>query len=103
MAINQLSISYPNFVLDTVIDPEQFDTNNAEIQTKVNEVVSAVNADITNLAVNFYRKAEVDAKDAVLLNSIGQAALGQIPDGTVSTVKLHNDIRYAFIYKVRWF
>lgn len=103
MAINQLSISYPNFVLDTVIDPEQFDTNNAEIQTKVNEVVSAVNADITNLANNYYNKTDVDNKDAVLLAAIGQQALSQIPDGTVSTVKLHNDIRYAFIYKVRWF
>lgn len=102
MAISNLSISYPNFVLDTVIDPEQTDTNNAELQAKINEIISAFNADLLNLANNYYKKTDVDAKDAAILAAIGQVALGQIPDGTIQDVKLHEDIRVALLYKVRW-
>jgi len=44
MAINELNISYPDFVLNTTIDPEQFDTNNAEIVNKINELLNTLHS-----------------------------------------------------------
>lgn len=44
MPINQLNISYPDFVLNTTIDPEQFDTNNREIVNKLNELLIALHS-----------------------------------------------------------
>lgn len=41
--INKLSISYSDFVLNTVIDPEHVDINNLEIVTKVNNLIDAHN------------------------------------------------------------
>jgi hypothetical protein len=43
MPINKLSISYGDFVLNTVIDPEQVDINNLEIVSKVNNIIDAHN------------------------------------------------------------
>ena len=43
--IEELSISFPDFVLDTIIDPEQFDQNNAEIVGKINETIDKINSD----------------------------------------------------------
>lgn len=43
MSINNLAISYPDFQLNTVIEPEYFDINNSEIVTKVNEVIVEAN------------------------------------------------------------
>lgn len=46
MSINSLSISYPDFRLNDTIDPEQFDVNNADLVSKINEVVTYLNTDI---------------------------------------------------------
>lgn len=43
MPINNLTISYPDFQLNTTIEPEQFDTNNLEIVTKINTIISEYN------------------------------------------------------------
>lgn len=43
MAVTHLTISFPDFQLNTTIDPEQFDTNNLEILTKINELVDLFN------------------------------------------------------------
>lgn len=42
--INSLTISYPDFKLNDVIDPDQFDTNNSQIVGKINEVITEVNS-----------------------------------------------------------
>jgi hypothetical protein len=44
MTIQPLNISYPDFVLNTVIDPEQFDTNNAELVNKINELLTVLHS-----------------------------------------------------------
>lgn len=44
MTINNLSISYPDFVLNTTIEPDQIDTNNLEIVTKINAFINEYNA-----------------------------------------------------------
>lgn len=41
--IKPLSISYPDFILNTTIDPEQFDVNNLEIVTKINSIINEYN------------------------------------------------------------
>lgn len=42
MTINQLQLTYPDFKSGEVIDAEQFDTNNAQIVQKVNEVIGGL-------------------------------------------------------------
>jgi hypothetical protein len=41
--IAPLILSYPDFILGQMIDPEEFDQNNTEIVTKVNETIDVVN------------------------------------------------------------
>jgi hypothetical protein len=43
MAITNLNISYPDFTLGEVIDPEQFDLNNLETVNKINTIISVLN------------------------------------------------------------
>jgi hypothetical protein len=50
MAINDLAISYPDFQLGQIIDPEKFDTNNGEIEDKINEVIAVVNQEEEDIA-----------------------------------------------------
>lgn len=46
MVIEELVIPYDDFVTNTVIDPEQFDANNAAIATKTNEIAAKINTGI---------------------------------------------------------
>lgn len=41
--ILNLSLAYPDFQLNQVIDPDQIDLNNAQITSKVNEIASKIN------------------------------------------------------------
>jgi hypothetical protein len=43
MALNKLTISYPDFKLLEIIDPEQFDTNNNDIKLKIDQVIDVLN------------------------------------------------------------
>lgn len=43
LAINQVRIPYPDFKLHEIIDPDQFDLNNAELQDKINAVIAVLN------------------------------------------------------------
>ena len=56
--ITKLSISYPDFRLYEVIDPYQFNTNNADIVKKVNEVIARVNSNTTT--IEEYETSKVD-------------------------------------------
>ena len=67
LAIYTLNISYPDFRLNEIMDPEQFDINNNEIVTKVNEIIAAVNAQTSdggvktaNIADGAITSAKVD-------------------------------------------
>lgn len=42
--IQNLAISYPDFTLNTIIDPDQFDTNNTEIVNKLNELLNKLHS-----------------------------------------------------------
>lgn len=43
MAIANLNLPYNDFRLNEIIDPEQFDINNAQIVSKMNELVARIN------------------------------------------------------------
>lgn len=43
MAIENLYLPYPDFKLQEIIDPEQFDTNNEYTKSKINEVLNVLN------------------------------------------------------------
>ncbi len=65
-SIDSLIISYPNFTLGAIIDPEQANQNNSDIVNKTNDLIDAVNGNLINFV------------------------LGEIPDGTMTDVKLSN-------------
>lgn len=69
MAITYFEISYPNFVLGAIIDPEEANQNNHEIVTKVNDIVEGINlneTNITNLGTVKADKVYVDERDTNL-------------------------------------
>ena len=65
MPLTYLEISYPNFALGAIIDPEEVNQNNHEIVTKINNLVTAINtneASIANLTTIKADKTYVDDK-----------------------------------------
>jgi len=96
MAINNLTISYPDFVLGAVISPVEFDQNNLDIQTKVNEIVGVVNTDVTALVTHktsndhdtrYYTETEADAKFA-LIQQVQDIVNATVPVGTITDAML---------------
>ena len=75
MAIDRLTISYPDFVLNTIIDPDQIDTNNLEILTKVNENIDQENVNTTKLAI----------QDTNIANTIISVASANTKSDTANT------------------
>jgi len=70
MAMDYLVVSYPNFVLGQIIDPEEANQNNTDITSKVNEVVDGVNINYSAIANHkistdhntlYYTKTEIDS------------------------------------------
>ena len=49
--ILELEVSYPDFVLGSIIDPDEFDQNNTDIVNKINEVVADVNSNTNSLSL----------------------------------------------------
>ena len=65
MPLTYFEISYPNFTLGAIIDPEEANQNNHEIVTKINSLVTFVNtneANIANLTTIKADKTYVDNK-----------------------------------------
>lgn len=88
--LTNLSISYPNFKLNDTIDPDQFDTNNADIVNKINSIVSEENAKDTRLT-------------AVEGSTLGQ--ISKLPNGTTFPVSpttgfiyYRTDLDLTFVY-----
>lgn len=65
MAITYFEISYPNFVLGAIIDPEEANQNNHEIVDKINNIVEGINLNednIINLGIIKADAIDVDNK-----------------------------------------
>lgn len=69
MALTNANIPYPDFVLHTVIDPDKFDLNNAELQGKLNATITQVNLNTPEIALKAY-KTYVDTQDATLQSQL---------------------------------
>lgn len=67
--LTTLSISYPDFKLNEVIDPDQFDINNKDIVDKINQILAQVNTNTTNIIAKADR-TYVDTQDANLQSQI---------------------------------
>ncbi|RJE47678.1 hypothetical protein A7K50_03250 [Dehalobacter sp. MCB1] len=98
MTISNLTLSYPDFVLGQIINPDEFDQNNDEIVDKINETINAINADVAELVTHktstdhdsrYYTETEADAKYATKAE-VTSIELGQITDGSLTDVKLSN-------------
>ena len=46
--VNPLVLSYPDFTLGSIINPDEFDQNNLDIQDKLNEFINTINVTIDN-------------------------------------------------------
>lgn len=62
--INPLVLSYPNFVLGAIIDPEEANQNNSDITNKVNEFITEVEE-----ALQISENADAKADQAILDSS----------------------------------
>lgn len=60
--IEQLNIPYDDFVLNTVINPQEFDDNNAEIQEKTNQAIAQINQNTTDIEDLETSEAEASAR-----------------------------------------
>lgn len=88
MGVTYLEISYPNFVLGSIIDPEEANQNNYDIVTKINGIVDAHNLseeNITNLGSD---KASVIYVDEQNINLAGAGR-------TIQTIKANFDAMVA--------
>lgn len=43
MAIKDFNVSYPDFELDTIINPDEFDVNFADIMIRINQIIDVLN------------------------------------------------------------
>jgi len=49
--VNPLVLSYPDFTLNAIINPDEFDQNNLDIQDKLNEFIIVENTTIDNTVI----------------------------------------------------
>lgn len=75
MAINPLSIPYPDFRFDEIINPEAFDLNNDAIKGKVNELVTiANNSEITSGSTSNGSYVKYPDGTMIAYNTVGGVA-----------------------------
>lgn len=82
MAITYLEISYPNFVLGAIIDPEEANQNNHDLQTKINSIIVSHNVNLTDIVFLKTSKADITYVNSQVSNLAG---VGR----TTETVKLN--------------
>lgn len=86
MAIHEVSLSFPDFKLGEIIDPDEFDQNNADLVDKINEVVKQLNV----VSSDGYVGTNQLADDAVVTAKLGDGAVvtAKITDGAVTELKI---------------
>lgn len=104
VTINKFNVPYPDFKLGETIDPEQFDANNEEVITKVNEVIDVVNTDKLSLDGDF--KGTWNGKtfdtigDDILITRIHdmEKIVDSIPSTvTKATLRLQGEMAHAIM------
>ena len=84
MPLTYFEISYPNFTLGSIIDPEEANQNNYEIVTKINSLVTFVNTNEANIA----NLTTIKADNTYVDNKFNELAG---VDRTTQTVKSNAD------------
>lgn len=84
MPLTYFEISYPNFTLGAIIDPEEANQNNHEIVTKINSLVTFVNTNEANIA----NLTTIKADNTYVDNKFNELAG---VDRTTQTVKSNAD------------
>lgn len=69
--INYLEISYPNFALGAIIDPEEANQNNFEIVNKINDTVMEINKHTSSITNLTSVKADVTFVNNLISNLAG--------------------------------
>lgn len=82
-SIKNLVIPYPDFKLNDIIDPEQFDVNNADIVEKINEVITNINSHIGSTTLPHPDASVTSSK--IASNAITTV---KIKDGVITSAKL---------------
>ena len=77
--LEQANIPYDDFVLNEVIQPDEFDANFAEIQEKLNASIEQVNANSEDIEAN--------------TNAITDLVNVSVPDGSLGIKKLDVDLQ----------
>jgi len=67
--VNPLILSYPDFTLGSIINPDEFDQNNLDIQDKLNEFIATINTTIDNTVEieTIVNDANTKSDDAILI------------------------------------
>lgn len=90
LPLSNANIPYPDFVLHTVIDPDKFDLNNAELQGKLNATITQVNLNTPEIALKAY-KTYVDSQDANLQSQITSLSSSNATKATIAYVDSENN------------
>lgn len=86
MTIFELSLSFPDFKLGDVINPDEFDQNNADVVDKLNEVVRQSNV----LSADGYVDTDKLANGSVISVKLADGAVlrSKIEDGAINLSKI---------------
>ena len=86
MTITNLALSYDDFVLDTIIDPDEFDANFSDIVTKINELILDLNTQFATQRI---------ADDAITSEKIADAAVTPAKVGDFTIVEAEPTVSTA--------
>lgn len=86
MVINTFAVSFPEFKLNEIINPDEANANNADIADKLNELISKLNV----VASDGYVGTNQLADGSVISVKLGDGAVlrGKIADGAVNLSKV---------------
>ena len=93
MPILVLNISYPDFKLNEIINPDEFDLNNKEIVDKINEIITSVNEQFGSTIIPYPDSSVITAKlaDSSVTNikiADGAITVNKITDDSITTPKI---------------
>jgi hypothetical protein len=86
LTITNLALSYDDFVLDTIIDPDEFDANFSDIVTKINELILDLNTQFATQRI---------ADDAITSEKIADAAVTPAKVGDFTIVEAEPTVSTA--------
>ena len=103
MAITYFEISYPNFVLGSIIDPEEANQNNYEIVNKTNVIIEGINSNELEIERLEEEKATIIYVDENINDLAGVGRINETIKGNYESIVSHkksNDHDYKYYTKI---